>query len=146
MPSQDLDHLWQQTLDILQAELSKSSFETWLLSTQLVSYHGKKIVIAAPNPFAKDWLESRYRLLIKNTIQLLLDREVEIEFILPYDITAAVPAKNGANKKGKPTTAFDLPVPYLLNPKYTFNTFVVGNSNRFAHAAAQAACDGEEEV
>lgn len=138
--SNKLKEDWQKTLDILETELSKPSFETWLKTTKVVTRYDNTIVIAVPNEFAKDWLESRYANLIKNTLQLVTSEEINLEFILPQpDGEINFLPKN--NKKHIKRSNFSLDNESLsssFNPKYTFDTFVVGNSNRFAHAASLA--------
>ena len=74
---------WQKTLDILKTELSEPSFNTWLKKTKAVTKYNNTFVIAVPNGFAKDWLESRYANLIKNTLQLVTSEELEVSFVLP---------------------------------------------------------------
>ncbi len=130
-----LSQIWQRTLDILENELSSTSFDTWMRYTQLVDQKGQTMYIAVPNEFAKEWLESRYYNLIKNTLQLLLNRDVKIQFILAN-------AKLSNTSKEKADVVYKQPLEEqptsFLNHRYTFDTFVIGNSNRFAHAAALA--------
>jgi len=130
--STDLTELWNNTLAILRDELSQTSFDTWLKSTNLVSYDQNRMVISVPNGFAKEWLETRYYDLIQDTLELIVNHDVSITF----------------TTQDKPSPAFQN-IPFSkdngndakLNPKYTFETFVIGNSNRFAHAAAMAVAD-----
>lgn len=145
MLSWDLDDVWNRTLDILENELSRPSFETWLKSTQLLNFDGSEMIIAVPNVFAKDWIETRYYNLIKDTLQLIVDREVTLKFVMPstkeYEIySRKKQGKHGVlshpHSTGDPTTNH----PHL-NAKYTFDTFVIGNSNRFAHAASLAVAE-----
>jgi len=133
--------LWQETLEKLKSELSKPSFETWLSSTRLLNIDGDTLVISVPNEFAKDWLESRYAPMIRSSVQSVLGHSVSLRFILsplegtysediisPESTTPSIPKQTE-------------PVPNSLNNKYTFDTFVIGNSNRFAHAASLAVAE-----
>lgn len=135
--SVDLKSLWDQTLDILQNELNQTSFDTWLKSTSLTSFEKNKITVLVPNEYAQHWLEDRYYNLIKNTLGLLLNQDVDVSFVTPE-------SHNGWGKTfledplNRPNR---IPTPVIdskLNPKYTFETFVIGEGNRLAHAAALA--------
>lgn len=144
--SWDLDDVWNRTLDILENELSRPSFETWLKSTQLLNFDGSEMIIVVPNVFAKDWIETRYYNLIKDTLQLIVDQEVRLKFVLPstkeYEIYAQ--KKQEENKvfsHHQPSAAEPTAIHPNLNAKYTFDTFVIGNSNRFAHAASLAVAE-----
>jgi len=133
-----LQSLWQETLYKLKSELSKPSFETWLSSTQLLDLEGDTLVIQVPNEFAKDWLESRYAPLIKSTVQTILGNAVALRFTVPssYQPNPKIQINNIA-----PSIPKQESFPSFLNQKYTFDTFVIGNSNRFAHAAALAVAE-----
>ena len=121
---------WQKTLDILKTELSEPSFNTWLKKTKAVTKYNNTFVIAVPNGFAKDWLESRYANLIKNTLQLVTSEELEVSFVLPQangEIDYLPKERNKSdqyiNSKGNNNKTIS-----NFNPKYTFESFVVGNS------------------
>jgi len=143
MPPQSIspELLWQETLEKLKTELSKPSFETWFSSTQLYLIDGDTIVISVPNEFARDWLESRYAPLIRSSIQSVIGHSVILRFIIPSPegSYAEDPAIS------TPVTPITLKqpesLPNALNNKYTFDTFVIGNSNRFAHAASLAVAE-----
>lgn len=125
----NLETIWEKTLESVSPFLSKPSFETWLKPTKPVSLEGNTLIIEVSNDFARDWLESRYAPLLTSTIKELLEEEIELRFITPDH---AVSQKNASNN------ALPLPQPSKLNQKYTFESFVVGESNRFAHAASLA--------
>ncbi|MGI6711250.1 MAG: chromosomal replication initiator protein DnaA [Bacillota bacterium] len=133
---------WKKTLEILKTELSKPSFETWLKTTKVVTRYNNTVVIAVPNEFSKDWLESRYANLIKNTLQLVTSEELELEFILPQQEGEInyLPKKKQESFQSNTNNSKDDLHSYF-NAKYTFETFVVGNSNRFAHAASLAVAE-----
>lgn len=135
--------LWQQVLSVIQSKLSKPSFDTWLKSTKASVFTDTQLVICAPTDFARDWLESRYKKMIAQAVFEYMGREVEVKFVLQdTESPAAKPAQPPAAKSGK-TVAFqeDGSIYNILNPKYTFDTFVVGSGNRFAHAASLAVAE-----
>jgi chromosomal replication initiator protein len=139
---QTLIHIWQDTLAKLENELSRPSFETWLSSTRLIHMDEDLLTISVPNEFAKDWLESRYFSLIKTTVQGILGNPVNIRFILEssVDNSSFIHQEKPSYEQINPQTQDEKPLTYL-NKKYTFETFVIGNSNRFAHAAALAVAE-----
>ncbi|RNC28956.1 MAG: Chromosomal replication initiator protein DnaA [Candidatus Dichloromethanomonas elyunquensis] len=128
-----LNAFWENILEKLKNELSKPSFETWLSSTKLVDFTNNKLTISVANEFAKDWLESRYSALIKSTVQNYLNAPVTLRFVAEQDQTSEIPAEVHGMNFGTLSHSF--------NPKYTFDTFVIGNGNRFAHAAALAVAE-----
>ncbi len=135
-PQPSFQTIWQQTLDKLASELSKPSFETWLSSTRLLNIQDDRLLISVPNDFAKDWLESRYAPLIRSAIQPILGRNVSLRFIIPD------PSESFEDAPLDPLPVVkNEPFPCYLNPKYSFDTFVIGNSNRFAHAACLAVAE-----
>jgi chromosomal replication initiator protein len=133
--------LWNAVLTNIEKKISKPSFDTWLKSTKAHSLQGDLLVITAPNEFARDWLEERYSLLISSILAEITGEELEIKFIIPQnqneeDLDLPVPQK-------KPKKVEE-PVEYsqnILNTKYTFDTFVIGSGNRFAHAASLAVAE-----
>ena len=96
------------------------------------------MVVLVPNEFAKEWMESRYYNMIKNTLQLLVNKEISLKFILPEEQKR--PEKNLSTHKNRYAESTERTCTQL-NPKYTFESFVVGNSNRFAHAASLAVAE-----
>jgi chromosomal replication initiator protein len=129
----NLDTIWEKALETVSPYLSKPSFETWLKPTKPVSLDGNILVIEVPNDFARDWLESRYSPLLSSTVKELLDEDVDLKFVTPN--------LNPTEEKKTAVQSLNVPQPSLLNPKYTFESFVVGESNRFAHAASLAVAE-----
>lgn len=127
----NLDTVWEKTLESIANLLSKPSFETWFKPTKPVSLDGNVLTVEVPNDFAREWLESRYSSLLASTIRDLIEEEIELRFVTPE-----------RNESIKVATAAPQSVqPSSLNPKYTFESFVVGESNRFAHAASLAVAE-----
>lgn len=127
----NLETVWEKTLESIANLLSKPSFETWFKPTKPISKDGNILTIEVPNDFAREWLESRYAPLLTSTVRDLIEEEVELRFVTPEK-----------NESVKVTAATPNPVqPSSLNPKYTFESFVVGESNRFAHAASLAVAE-----
>jgi len=142
---QQISDLWQKSLSLIEEQLSKPSFETWLKSTKPLAYYNNTIVVGVSNDFAKDWLESRYLPLIKQTIKAVAGEDLSVKFIVPQagdNLAGSGEAKTSAPTPVLPVNDEVTPFrPLNLNPKYVFDTFVVGNSNRFAHAACLAVAE-----
>lgn len=130
-----LNSFWENILDRLKNEISRPSFETWLSSTKLIDFTNNNLTISVSNEFAKDWLESRYANLIKSTIQNYLDAPVSLKFVSEENQVFDSSINTRIHYSTFGTFSNN------LNPKYTFDTFVIGNGNRFAHAAALAVAE-----
>jgi chromosomal replication initiator protein len=137
---QPLEQLWQTALASIETKLSKPSFETWLKSTRALSYQDSNLVVGAPNEFARDWLENRYAKLISNAIQEITGSEVHVRFVIPQNEQEEELSTRNQPAPKRPL-AMDEINPYILNAKYTFDTFVIGSGNRFAHAASLAVAE-----
>ncbi|WP_432662102.1 chromosomal replication initiator protein DnaA [Wukongibacter baidiensis] len=131
----NLHEIWDQTLKLIKTELTEVSYNTWLKSLEPISITGKRIILGVPNDFNKGILETRYMTLITNAIKQITSQDFKIEFIIPGSDDFNNLTKNNDNKE---VNFFESP---NLNPKYVFDTFVIGNSNRFAHAASLAVAE-----
>lgn len=130
-----IQEIWKKTLVIIKTELTEVSFNTWLKTLEPVGIQNNKFVLSVPNKFNKEILETRYLGLISNAIKQITSKEYELEFILPEN-TQAIARQERINSR-----SFDQFESPQLNPKYVFNEFVIGNSNRFAHAASLAVAE-----
>ncbi|CAM4198776.1 chromosomal replication initiator protein DnaA [Saccharibacillus endophyticus] len=133
--------LWQQILSIIQTKLSKPSFDTWFKATQVIHLTNGALTVSAPTTFAVEWLESRYTKLVAQVAFDVLGRSVTVKFV----IEEPGHEEESLQKQSTPPPA---PVQInveananMLNPKYTFDTFVIGSGNRFAHAASLAVAE-----
>ena len=131
----NLEGIWNNTLNLIKVELTEVSFNTWLKTIEPITLTEDNIILAAPNEFTKGILEGRYLNLIKNAIQQVTNTDFEIQFVIPGE---EVPVSTG---QAPVVENNDSTLRGLLNPKYTFDTFVIGNSNRFAHAASLAVAE-----
>src|SRR6056297_2830233 len=147
---EEMEHIWNQTLNEIKDKLSNPSFKTWFSNTKPVDMQDNILLIKVPNDFIKDWIETRYNQLITNVIQNLTDTNLKCRFYTEEDL------KDKEKKEGKNTKQYEKENPEKklekekkkeyninknLNPKYSFDSFVVGNGNRFAHAAALAVAE-----
>ena len=130
-----LNEMWLKILELLKNELTEISYNTWIKTIDPISINLNTINLAVPAEFNKGILESRYKELIKNAIKQATFKEYEVEFIVP-SLDNMEKYKRQAEKAYNEDATMS-----ILNPKYTFDTFVIGNSNRFAHAAALAVAE-----
>lgn len=128
-------NIWQKTLDLLKSELTEISFNTWIKTIEPLSMSASTIDLGVPAEFNKGILESRYAMLIKNAVKQVTSKEYIINFLIP--------SVENAQKARESHEILSTDENYVsvLNPKYTFDTFVIGNSNRLAHAASVAVAE-----
>jgi chromosomal replication initiator protein len=129
--------LWAAALELLEPRYNKPVFEMWLKPMRLVELTPNEIVLAVNTTFARDWVENRLKNDITSVLHDILGAEIALRVVVDAgpgteSVPTAVPAR--------PAIAEELRVGNL-NPRYTFDDFVVGNSNRFAHAASQAVAE-----
>lgn len=140
---ENITDLWNEALALIEQKLSKPSYETWLKSTTAHSLQDDTLVITAPNEFARDWLESRYAGIIKEILLEVTGSELNVKFIIPQNqLEDEIDYEKRTKKPPKPDPNMDEDMKQrMLNPKYTFDTFVIGSGNRFAHAASLAVAE-----
>ena len=137
----NLNELWEKTLNIIKGEMSEVSFNTWIKSCEPIAISLNTIKISVPNSFTQDILEKRYKDLLANSIQAICSKLYNIEFLIATDIQPDDQTIVIENKRQKNVITVNDEMTTTLNPKYTFDSFVIGNSNRFAHAASLAVAE-----
>ena len=135
----DLKQIWAKTLDTIKSELSEVSFNTWIKSCEPISISSDTITISVPNSFTQDILDKRYKDLVANSIEVVCSKLYKIEFVIASEVYENEEHKN--NTSSEKSIVVNDEMSSTLNPKYTFNSFVIGNSNRFAHAASLAVAE-----
>ncbi len=133
----DKDELVSKIKELLKPEVTKISYDTWILPLDIRSIEDDNIVFTTTSEFQKDFIENKYRSLIFNTLRYITNKDWTFSVI---DLSKETPQENEVViSDDSNTPSVDIETnKSTLNPKYTFETFVVGNSNRFAHAAALA--------
>ncbi|MEX2162161.1 MAG: chromosomal replication initiator protein DnaA [Anaerolineales bacterium] len=137
---------WEAAQGQLQVEMPKGTYDTWVREAELVAYEDGSFVIGANNAYARDWLDSRLKSTVTRLLTGMMNRTVEVRFVVwqaaqPVEILTEIPAERqsvetpGEGSQAAGTSNFS------LNPRYTFETFLVGNSNRLAHAASLAVAE-----
>ncbi|MGM9979404.1 MAG: chromosomal replication initiator protein DnaA [Clostridium sp.] len=133
----NLQDLWEKTLNVLKNEMSEVSFNTWMKSCSPISISEDTIKISVPNAFTRDILNNRYKDLVANSIQGICSKLYKLEFL----ISSEVALEETQNQQKVKRLSLNDEISNTLNPKYTFDSFVIGNSNRFAHAASLAVAE-----
>lgn len=131
-----ITEVWEKTLEVIKVELTEVSFNTWLKAIHPISTKDNLIAFSVPDDFTKGILEARYVTLIKNALKQVTSEYYDIKFVIPTEDNYASIMRESAEKNQVEET-----VNSSLNPKYTFDTFVIGNSNRLAHAASVAVAE-----
>lgn len=133
----NLNDIWQETLKMLEGEISGVAFNTWFKPVVPVAINNNEIILAVSMEYAKSMLEGKYNSLIYNAISAVTGKSYNIKII--YENESQQYTDN-VQKKNKPHEVAE-EEEFNLNPKYIFDTFIVGNSNRFAHAASFAVAE-----
>ena len=133
-----LEELWNRTLDIIKNELTEVSYNTWIKSITPTSMDNSSIQLGVPNNFTKDILVGRYNELIINSIKSTTSKTYKLDFIINTDDVVIEPKKTRVKIQDNVVANV---LSSSLNPKYKFKSFVIGNSNRFAHAASLAVAE-----
>ena len=115
--------------------MSEPSFDTWISPLNVLKLRGDALYIDTTSDFIKKHILMRYSMLITSAVSQAAGRSLRVEFVTPQEAETLFP------RTDNPVTAS-----FSLNPKYTFDTFVVGNSNRFARAAALAVAEAPAEA
>ncbi len=140
----DANRIWQAALGELQLELTRATFETWLRNSRLVACEDGVFVIGVANTYARDWLESRLRSVVARVLTRLTGRTASVRFVVwegrweEPETPPALPLLSG--KMAEPSRRNERSS-NTLNPRYTFDSFIVGPGNRLAHAACIAAAE-----
>ena len=137
----DNSELWSRVLEKIKSEISSLSYETWFAETKLYKIEHGTAIIIVPYPFHKRHLEENYKKLLNSLFIEEIGENLELEFLIEEEIEEPVEDTNNYVENTTSNEDDDLPFETNLNKNYTFETFVVGNSNKFAHAAALAVAE-----
>lgn len=160
--------LWTEAVQRLLQHTNDDSLAAWMKDARPVSVDDDCLVVQMPNKFTRDWVSMRYGEAIRKTLQELSGRARDVRFVVPGDTIEPepMPVSNGSapatQASVSPPSGTDVTAPtqaptptvevhkepqqIVLNPRYTFDSFVVGPSNRFAHAACLAVAEAPAEA
>lgn len=137
-----LEQIWNAALGEIEIQVSRPNFVTWFKNSRFLHKKGNTACVGLPNNFAKEWIENKYAKVVLGALRNLEQSIMKVEFV----VSSA--SKQGALKTSKPVQKpmeaqqafpeFKIDPETGLNPRYSFNSFVVGKSNELAYAAASA--------
>lgn len=140
----DIKQLWENTLVDIELNISKANFSTWFKNTSIQKFESGVVYLGVPNQFVRDWLITKYHKSILKTLRSFSSEVRGLEYVISKDYKEPRGTKEVGIKHFSPSASGELPLEdfYInksdnLNPRYTFDTFVVGPFNQLAHAAAQ---------
>jgi len=131
------EQAWQVALDQLQREMSKASYDTWVRSTELVSCEGDVFTVGVQNAFARDWLDTRLTGAVEEKLTGMLQRPQTVQFVVLHQDDSDAVDEPASPERQSPVSR----PPSPFNSRYMFENFVVGSSNRLAHAACMAVAE-----
>lgn len=139
----DLNEIWSKVLDILKEDVNKVSFNTWYEPLKIIAYQNNVVYLEAADDFLRNMLKQRHYTFIKNAFDFVLKKETELVFTIPGEkignsLINKTTTNSTTDSDNSDETSFSN---RKLNDKYRFDNFVIGNSNRFAHAASLAVAE-----
>ncbi len=154
--SLEVEEIWEKALDRVRQEVLRPSFETWLRNSEAVEMDSqqKQLIVAVPHEFAKNWISENYSSALKDALYDVTGTEVGLDLVVDLEKTSGTSSQDYTEEQQRQmngqtesaATEVDThssssnaeAVGSSLNPKYTFDNFVIGSSNRLAHAASLA--------
>jgi chromosomal replication initiator protein len=141
--------IWQAALTDVRRQTSQANFDTWLRNTSIAAFEDGSVLVAVPNSFACEWLRTRFTDHVERALSAILGYSVGVKFVVQAEGQETIDdatlgedelAPQRATGGGNSTQETRTPAPGL-NPRYTFDEFIVGSSNQLAHAASLAVAD-----
>ena len=140
MRTRTAQEIWDSALGELQLQVSKANFRTWLQKTRGLSYQDNRLVLGVPNTFVAEYLDKSLRSLIERTLFGIVQSQVTVSFVIDNRLGPEAGSPGGQLQRPQPAAMLPASLNHL-NPKYTFDNFVVSNTNRLAFAAACGAAE-----
>jgi len=137
------DSLWAVIADRLKETLSETTYDTWFAHAEPRSLGGGRLAVAVPNDFTRDWIESHFQAFVSGAAREASGLDLVVSFIVAERVGAPVaePQRPNETRVREADLSYRDSGEVELNPKYTFDLFIIGSSNRFAHAAALAVAE-----
>ena len=141
-----MEHLWEKSLIFIKEKVTQQNLETWISPLKICALEGTSCQLSVPNKFFKDWLTENYMDVIKASVSKAAGLDMKISFVVDKSLPekVVVPDERETETQRRPPKKGDmtrLRIHQSLKPNYSFDRFVVGPSNQFAHAAALAVAE-----
>src|SRR5260221_7995636 len=135
-----IETLWEDVLSVLKPQMNDESFDLWFRPIKALSMEGSRLVLQVPNAFFADWLRDHYQTRIESLLKERSGEVINLSFSVLRPVEELVKPRHPTPLSAPIVAAAPVipPQDTFLNGRYTFETFVVGHSNRFAQAASQA--------
>jgi chromosomal replication initiator protein len=134
-------NVWEQVLGCIESKVNRHSYVTWFKPTSFVADEQDRVLVRVPSPLFRDWLPKHYSAVIDEALREVGRPDITVSFVLEQAETPSVEPP----PEPEPAPPLDIQPPITspagLNPRYTFDSFIVGPSNQFAHAAARAVAE-----
>ncbi|MBI5097790.1 MAG: chromosomal replication initiator protein DnaA [Nitrospirae bacterium] len=135
----NIEEAWTKTIEAIGAKVGSQTFDLWFRPIKFIELQDQQIILEVPNKFFRDWIEDHFPGLIPETVEKFLKKEVSVKFKVFERNEDPVLRKIETKQENRRAKLANRGI--FLNPKFTFDSFVVGASNQFAHAAARAVAD-----
>jgi chromosomal replication initiator protein len=135
------DQAWQAALGQLRMDMKKDAFDTWVRGTEVASYEDGVFTIGVQNAYARDWLEDRLTSTVNRVLTGIIDRAAEVRFVVWQKEIEPMEAEPSDSLEPADNQGLPRLTNQTVNPRYSFENFVVGASNRLAHAACMAVAE-----
>jgi chromosomal replication initiator protein len=141
-----LEHLWEKSLVFIKEKVTQQNFDTWINPLRICSLEGSNCQLSVPNKFFRDWLTENFTDIIKHSVSRAAGTDMKITFVVDKSTPEKGPVQEDREaetpkKLPKKSETTRLRIHHSLKPNYSFDRFVVGPSNQFAHAAALAVAE-----
>ena len=134
-----IEEAWSKTIEAIEGKVGSQTFDLWFRPLKLLRLQDEEIILEVPNKFFKEWIEDHYPGLISETVENIVKKPIPVKFeILKRREEKAIRKKETLDENRRAKLASR---GIYLSPKFVFETFVVGASNQFAHAASRAVAD-----
>ncbi len=135
----NIEEAWTKTIEAIGAKVGNQAFDLWFRPLKLVQFQDERVVLEVPNKFFKEWIEDHYPGIISDTFEVYIKKAVSVSYRVFEKKEDPAIRKIETRQENRRSKLASRGI--FLNPKFIFDTFVVGASNQFAHAASRAIAD-----
>ena len=134
---------WDKSLAYIRSKIEETAFQTWFEGVEIGAMNDESITLIVPNRFHYEWLESKYRTLIDESIKSVVSHPLIVNYTVPITSKSSNEIPSFIEKKDAPTLPRQYKKNNVLNSRYTFDTFIEGKDNQFAKAACSSVSESQ---